>query len=110
MDYRESMVVEKWKDVSTEDVKIIMGFTKSMLKIKSKSFNFYIGLMFFMLIPTVIVFLNKFSINSVFLFTIIFCSYYLIWKIFFEKKFYNTQNEEQIKIQLEEFETVIKYR
>lgn len=110
MNYSDYMIVEKWKDTSTDDIKTVMEFTKSMAKTKTKNFNFYVGLIFFMIFPTILIVFSNFTVDSMFLFTIIFASYYIVWKFFLEKKYYDKEFEKELNVQIEEFETVLKYR
>lgn len=110
MNFKEHMAVEKWKDVSTEHITILMDFTKAILSKQKESVLFYVGLIFFLIAPFAMATINDFSTDAMISFMIAFVSYIFIWKGFIRKKFYDEEAIKEYKAQLEEFEIVLKYR
>lgn len=110
MDFKEHMVVEKWKDTSTEDIITLMELTKEFLSAQKESVLFYVGLVFFLIAPFTVAVIGGFTNDAMIGFIIAFVSYIFVWKGFVRKKFYNEEAVKEFKLQIEEFETVLKHR
>ena len=110
MNFKEHMAVEKWKDASTEDIITLRDITKGILSAQKESVLFYVGLAFFLIAPFAMATISGFSTDAMIGFIIAFVSYIFVWKGFIGKKFYDEEAVKEYKAQLEEFETVLKYR
>ena len=110
MDFKEHMVVEKWKDTSTEDIITLMELTKGFLSTQKESVLFYVGLVSFLIAPFTMAVIGGFTTDAMIGFIIAFVSYIFVWKGFVRKKFYNEEAAKEFKLQIEELETVLKHR
>ena len=104
------MIIEKFKDVATEDISLLLDFAKVVYVSKKRSNVFYIGLCFFVLPSTILLIWQRFSFNSISIFTIAFFTYFAFWKFFLEKKYFDKELEKELEAQIEEFEIILKHR
>lgn len=110
MNFKEHTIVEKWKEVSTEEIKALLDYAKNLKSVKKESFVFYIGLIFFIIPSLIFPFVIGFNKDSMFIITVSFISYYFFWRFYLRAKSFNQNDIKEFELQIDEFETVLKYR
>lgn len=108
MNYSEYMVVEKWKNETTEEIVKIKNAAKKSILLNTKWFAF----LFFMIIftsPTFGLMIGYFTLGFN-CFVIAFVIYGPIWFFYLKPKYIREDILAEAKDRIEEMDIVLKYR
>ena len=109
MDYKDYMIVENWKDVSTEDLKISKKSAKKLSVMNTEWVMFYAFLMIFIAAPATVLITRGFGRDFHF-FVGMFIAYSLVWKFYLKKKMINKGVKQLADEAVKEIDIVMKYR
>lgn len=109
MDYKEHMIVEKWKDVSTEEVIKTKKDAKTLLLMTNETYMLILSFLFCML-PVIVLFLvGAFILVKILLFPF-FIIHFCIWFFYLRKNFIDEYIREAASIINNELKIVLKNR
>ena len=109
MDYKEHMIVENWKDVSTEDLKISMKSAKRLSIMNTEWIMFYVFLMIFIAAPATVLITRGFGRDFNFCVGM-FIVYALVWNFYLKKKMINKGIKTLADEAVKEIGIAMKYR
>ena len=108
MNYSDYMIVEKWKNETTEEIVKIKNAAKKLVLLNTEWFAFLVFILVFTL-PTFVVMISNFTLGLKF-FTIDVIIYALVWFFYLKPRYINQDMLLAAKERCEEMETVLKYR
>lgn len=109
MDYKEHMIIEKWKDVPTEEVLKTKKDAKTLLFMTNETYMLLISFLFFMS-PVIVCFLVGGFILAKILLLPFFISHVIMWFFYIKKNFINKYTREAASIINDEIDIVLKNR
>ena len=109
MDYKEHMIIEKWKDVSTEEVIKTKKDAKTLLLLTNETYMLILSFLFFMS-PVIVCFLTGGFILAKILLLPFFIFHIVIWFFYLRKGVINKYTREAASIINDEVDIVLKNR
>jgi hypothetical protein len=109
MDYKEHMIIEKWKDVSTEEVLKTKKDAKMLLLMTNENYMLILSFLFCMS-PVIVLFLVGAFILAKILLLPFFILHFCVWFFYVRKNFINKYTREAASIINSEADVVLKNR
>ena len=109
MDYKEYMVIEKWKDTPIDEIKDFKKNAKKIAIMNTEWVMFYIFLFIFIAAPATVLISRGYGRDFGF-FVGMFIAYYGVWKFYIRNKVINKDLGKLAKDAVEEMDIVLKNR